>query len=42
MGRRDQVPYTISTVAIVVFSLYAVIIALGYYYYGPATKIPGF
>lgn len=41
MGRREQVPYTISTVAIVVFTLYAIIISLGYYYYGSATKIPG-
>lgn len=41
MSNREQVPLTISTVAGFVFVLYAVIIGLGYVYYGSSTLIPG-
>jgi hypothetical protein len=41
MSNRDQVSIAISTVAAFVFLLYAVIISLGYLYYGSSTMIPG-
>jgi hypothetical protein len=41
MSNPEHVPITISTVAAFVFILYAVIISLGYLYYGSSTMIPG-
>ena len=41
MGERHRYPVCVGIVAGVVFLGYALIIAVGYYYYGCHTQIPG-
>ncbi len=41
MAEKKSYYKAVSLVALVVFSLYASIIALGYFYYGAHTQIPG-